>query len=133
MAQATQEMTKQEASAVSRREPQKPRRYFMPAADILETQDAVVLKLDMPGVSKEHVDITVDKGKLTITGECDPEEGGTPVYRETWIGDYRREFSLPEDVDPDRISAAMKSGVLTVTLPKPDEVKPRKIRITAAE
>lgn len=103
----------------------------MPAADILETQDAVVLKLDMPGVSKENVDITIDKGTLTITGVCASEESGSSVYRETNVGDYRREFSLPEDVDTDRIGAAMKAGVLTITLPKPEEVKPKKIQITA--
>lgn len=133
MAQETKEMTKKEETAVSRREPATQRATFVPAADILETRDAVILKLDMPGVSKEHVDITVDKGTLTIAGTCDSEESGTPVYRETRIGDYRRQFTLPEDVNPDRIGASMKAGVLTITLPKPEEVKPKKIKIAAAK
>ena len=132
MAKEIRAMTKPEESAVTRRESEQGRRYFVPATDILETQDAVILKLDMPGVSKEQVDITVDKGTLTITGTCEPEESGIPVYRETHVGDYRRQFSLPEDVDTDRISAAMKAGVLTVTLHKPDEVKTKKIKISAA-
>ena len=133
MTKETQDMVKKEESAVTRREGQSNRRYFVPAADILETQDAVVLTLDMPGVSKENVDLTADKGTLTITGTADPEESGTAVYRETHIGDYRRQFSLPEDMDTDRISAVMKNGVLTVTLRKPEEVKPRKIQIAAGQ
>lgn len=133
MASETQAMMKPETSAVTRRETEQGRRYFVPATDILETQDAVILKLDMPGVSKEQIDITIDKGTMTITGTCEPEEAAAPVYRETRVGDYRRQFSLPEDVNTDRISAVMKAGVLTVTLHKPEEVKPKKIPISAAE
>lgn len=108
-------------------------RRFQPAADIIETPDAVILKLDMPGVSKENVDLTVDKDMLTIFGKAQPEEVGDPVYRETYVGDYQRQFSLTADVDSSKITATMTHGVLTVRIPKAEQVKPRKIKIAAAE
>ncbi|HQI29292.1 MAG TPA: Hsp20/alpha crystallin family protein, partial [Sedimentisphaerales bacterium] len=108
-------------------------RRFQPAADIIETPDAVILKLDMPGVSKENVDLTVDKDMLTIFGKAQPEEVGDPVYRETYVGDYQRQFSLTADVDSSKITATMMHGVLTVRIPKAEQVKPRKIKIAAAE
>lgn len=108
-------------------------RQFQPATDIIETADAVVLKLDMPGVSRENVDLTVDKDMLTIVGKAQPEESGEAVYRETYVGDYRRQFTLTTDVDSARIAATMTHGVLTVRIPKAEQMKPRRIQIAAAE
>jgi HSP20 family molecular chaperone IbpA len=87
----------------------------------------------MPGVAKENVDITVDKDMLTVVGRADPEEPGEAVYRETHIGDYRRQFTLSSDVDPQKISATMNAGVLTVEIGKAERARPRKIEITAAQ
>lgn len=108
-------------------------RCFQPATDIVEMADAVVLTFDMPGVAKENVDITLDKDTLTITGQAAPEESGQAVYRETYVGDYRRQFTLTADVDPNNVTAAMNDGVLTVTIGKAERVRPKKIRITTAQ
>jgi HSP20 family molecular chaperone IbpA len=94
--------------------------------------DAVLLKLDMPGVAKENVDLTIDKDMLTIVGKADPEESGEPVYRETYVGGYQRQFTLTADVDPNNVTATMNHGVLTVKIGKAEQVKPKKIKIAAA-
>jgi HSP20 family molecular chaperone IbpA len=121
-------MNEQETPAVRRAEQT---RYFQPATDIAETEEAVVLTLDMPGVAKEDVDVTVDKDMLTIIGRAHPEETGEPVYRETYVGDYRRQFTLTADVDAQDVSASMSDGVLTLRVGKAKEAKPRKIQIAA--
>jgi len=120
----------EQAQAVRRQDED---RQFQPATDIIETADAVVLRLDMPGVPKENVDLTVDKDMLTIVGKAQPEETGEAVYRETYVGDYRRQFTLTTDVDTGKIAATMTHGVLTVKIPKAEQMKPRKVKIAAAE
>lgn len=131
MARNQQEITQPQQAAVTRREEQT-QTYFVPPVDISETPDGLVLRYDMPGVKKENADITVDKGTLTVTGKVEPEESGTPAYRETRIGDYRREFTLPNDVDAGHISAEMNAGVLTVRINKPEEAKPKRIQISGS-
>lgn len=131
MARNQQEITRPQQAAVTRREEQTPQ-YFVPPVDISETPDGLVLRYDMPGVKKDNADITVDKGTLTVTGKVEPEESGTPAYRETRIGDYRREFTLPNDVDAEHINAEMNAGVLTVRINKPEEAKPKRIQITGS-
>lgn len=126
----TQDLVQREQSDVKRREPDQ-KTYFRPATDIRETNDAVVMKFDMPGVGSEAVDLTVEKRVLTVTGKARPEETGTPVYCETRVGDYQRQFTLNENIDVDHITAEMKAGVLTVRIPKPEKAKPKKIAITA--
>jgi len=125
-----QELAQREQSEVKRRERDE-KTYFRPATDIRETADAVVLKFDMPGVASGDVDLTVEKGVLTVTGKARAEEEGTPVYRETRVGDYQRQFTLNENIDVDHITAEMKAGVLTVRIPKPEKAKPKKIAITS--
>ena len=107
--------------------------YYQPVVDIKEEPDKVVLHFDMPGVSKDNVDLTVDKGMLTVVGKVDKEESGTAVYRETRVGDYRRQFTLAENIDLDNITAEMKTGVLTVEIPKPKVAPPKKITINSGE
>jgi len=133
MAGKEQELAHPQQTTVTRRErEEQARQYFTPSVDISETPEGLVLRYDMPGVQKGNVDITVDKGTLVVTGKAEPEESGTPAYRETRIGDYRREFTLPDDVDADRISASMNAGVLTVKIAKPEEAKPKRIQITGS-
>ncbi|MFC1652449.1 Hsp20/alpha crystallin family protein [Planctomycetota bacterium] len=127
----TQELAQHKKAEVTRREPAMAE-YFRPVTDIWETSDEVMIRFDMPGVPSENVDLTVEKGTLTVTGIARPEEDGTPVYRESRIGNYRREFSLSEDIDPDHITAEMKTGVLTVRIPKPEKIKPKRISIATA-
>ncbi len=128
---AENEPMKSEQAEVVRREDQ--RQYFQPATDVVETADAVILTFDMPGVATENVDVTVDKDMLVVTGKADPEETGEALYRETHVGDYRRQFTLTGDVDADRITAAMNNGVLTVEIGKAEQAKPKKIRIAVAK
>jgi len=118
-------------SEVTRREGQG--RCFQPATDVIETADAVILKLDMPGVAKENVDLTVDKDMLIIVGKAEPEQAGESVYRETYVGDYQRQFSLAGDLDPAKIAATMNHGVLTVEIGKAERAKPKKIQIAAPQ
>jgi HSP20 family protein len=111
--------------------PERQPQYYVPAVDVSETPEELILRYDMPGVRKDNVDITLDKGMLSVTGRTGPEESGTAVYRETRVGDYRREFTLPEDVDADRVTAEMNEGVLTVRIGKSEKAKPKKIAITS--
>ena len=109
-----------------------PARTYVPTADIFEGEHALTVVLEMPGVDKGHVDISVDSGVLTIDGRLDfsKYEGMQPVYTEYNVGHYRRSFSLSGKIDQGKIAAEMKDGVLTVTLPKAEEAKPRKISIS---
>jgi len=124
-------LDKSEQADVVRRQEQSG--YYQPAVDIKETPDEVVLQFDMPGVGKDNVELTVDKGMLTVVGKVDKEESGTAVYCETRVGDYRRRFTLTDDVDADNITAEIKAGVLTVRILKPQTVQPKKIAITSGE
>jgi len=104
--------------------------YYQPAVDVSETTDGLVLRYDMPGVHKDNVDITVEGGILRVIGKADAEESGRAVYRETRVGDYRREFSLSEDVDTGHVEAEMTAGVLTIRLSKKEHARPRRIEIS---
>lgn len=106
--------------------------YFQPAADITETDENIILAFDMPGVPKEGIDVTLEKGVLSIVGQAEPEESGQAVYRETRVGNYKREFTFRDDVDPNKVSAEMKDGVLRITVGKPEAIKPRQIPIKSA-
>lgn len=127
----TQEMTvqrKQEADAAARK-------VFLPAVNIYETKDHVVLMADMPGVDEKSVDITLENDVLTIQGRSGVEapQGLEPAYAEYSAGDYRRSFSLAaERIARDGIEASVKNGVLKVTLPKAEAAKPKKIAVKAA-
>ncbi len=103
-----------------------------PAIDLVEEQDNFVVTCDLPGVNKDDLDISVSGNALTIKGEkkdAREEKEGRYYRRETWSGSFQRTITLPETVDPNRIDAEMKNGVLTLTLPKREEVKPRQIDI----
>ena len=130
-------MSPQELQVQEKRELEKkqestvPARLFMPTADIYEAEQALTVVLEMPGVDKSNVDISVEAGVLTIEGRLDfaKYEGMQPVYTEYNIGHYRRSFSLSNKIDQGKIGAEMKDGVLTITLPKAEEAKPRRISI----
>jgi len=129
-----QDLAQTQEAEVTRREKETERQpeYFLPTVDVSETPDALILRYDMPGVKKENAEITVDNGVLTVTGRAEPEESGTVIYRETRIGNYQRQFALPEDADASHISAEMNAGVLTVQIKKPEQYKPKKIQITGS-
>ncbi|MEJ5366000.1 MAG: Hsp20/alpha crystallin family protein [Desulfosoma sp.] len=101
---------------------------YIPAVDIYETEEALTLVADMPGVSPDNVDIDIRDDQLTIRGTVTLEgEGETVLLREYGVGDYYRQFTLGRIIDQSKIEAAMKDGVLTLTLPKVDKAKPRKV------
>lgn len=125
---------KQEAHDLEGAERTRTRRVYIPRVDIFETGDAVVLLADMPGVSEEDVDITLEKNVLSITGyvRASEREGYSLAYSEYSEGDYERTFALSDEVDRNRIEATMKDGVLKLVLPKAEEVKTRKIAVRSA-
>lgn len=103
---------------------------YSPAVDIFETEDALTLLADLPGVKKENLDIDLDDRRLTITGLVDETDARfRPLYSEYGIGGYTRSFELGDTIDRKGISAALKDGVLTLVLPKADRLKPRKIEV----
>jgi HSP20 family protein len=105
--------------------------YVTPVANILETADGYTLEAEMAGVNKEGLEVTVENGELVIVGRrADRETPGTAVYRESRPLDYRRVFDLDPSIDTSRITAKIDQGVLTLTLPKAEEVKPRRIQVT---
>jgi HSP20 family protein len=104
---------------------------YIPAVDIYEKEDAVLLRCDMPGVSDQKLEITVEDGVLTVEGvqEARIPEGFTCLTREYGRGTFKRSFRLADDIDESNIAARMKNGVLDVELPRSEKVKPRKIKI----
>jgi HSP20 family protein len=106
---------------------------FVPRADIYETEETIVVVADMPGVSEESLDITLEKGVLTLNGTVEPEapEGYSPAYAEYRVGDYVRSFSLSNEIDQGAIEATLKDGVLRLTLPKVTEAQTTKIAVKA--
>jgi HSP20 family protein len=105
--------------------------FVTPAANILETAEGYVLEAEMPGVGKDGIEVTVENGELIIVGRrADKETQGTALYRESRPLDYRRVFDLDPAIDTTKITAKIDQGVLTLTLPKAEEVKPRRIQVT---
>jgi HSP20 family protein len=129
--------TKQELQAQQKRELDKkeestiPVRIFVPTADIYETQDALKVILEMPGVEKGNVDVHVEDGVLNVEGRLDltKYKGLQPLYTEYNIGHYTRSFRLSNKVNQEKIGAELKEGVLSLTLPKVEEAKPRTIQV----
>jgi HSP20 family protein len=108
-----------------------PARMFVPAADIFEGENDLTVILEMPGVEKSNVDIHVEDGVLNVEGRLDltKYQGLQPLYTEYNIGHYSRSFRLSNRIDQNKIAAEMKDGVLSLTLPKAEEAKPRTIQV----
>jgi HSP20 family protein len=108
-----------------------PGRYYVPAADIFETDEALTLLLEMPGVAKNNVDIQIENDVLRVEGKIDSAayKDIEPVYTEYNVGHYARAFTLSNKVDRDAITAQVENGVLTLTLPKSKEAVPRRIAV----
>ena len=106
---------------------------YLPLVDIYETDEAITLLSDLPGVKIEDLDVDVRDRQLTITAPVGkPDERFRPVYSEYGIGGYTRSFALGDAIDQTKISANLSDGVLTLVLPKADRLKPRKIDILAS-
>lgn len=105
--------------------------YVTPEVNIFETKDGYVLEAELPGVSKEGLDIGLEGTTLTIIGRREPQDvKAEPVYRESTSADYRRVFELDPAIDTAKIEAKIVQGVLRLTLPKSEAVKPRKVVVS---
>lgn len=105
---------------------------WRPSADIVENDDEYIIKADLPEVKKEDIDIRVENGVLTLSGERRIEKSAEDEKehrRETYYGRFARSFALPEDVEVQNISAESRDGVLRVRLPKAEAKKPRSIEV----
>lgn len=112
---------------------QREREFYVPPVNIFETNDHFVLEADLPGVTKDGLEITVEDNELTIIGrrnDLQEVPNAEVLYQETRPGDFRRVFELDPTIDTAKISAKVQQGVLTLTLPKAEKVKPRKISVT---
>lgn len=116
---------------VSKEEKTAPGRYYVPYADVFETDEALCVVLEMPGVEKKDLDVGLENDVLRVDGRIDfsKYEGMEPLYTEYNVGHYTRSFGLPSKIDRDGISAQLEDGVLTLTLPKVREAQPRRIPI----
>ena len=122
--QHKREMEKKQETTVSWR-------TYLPVTDIFETDQALTVVLEMPGVGKDAVEVSVDDDILTIDGRIDYSkyEGLQPVYTEYNVGHYARSFQLSSKIEQGNISAELKDGVMTLVLPKAEKAQPRKIKI----
>ena len=104
---------------------------MVPAVDVLENEGGITVKADLPGVSKENLHIRVDGETLTIEGQLSLGDatGLEAIYAEIRTAQYKRSFVLSRDLDTSKIDATMKNGVLTLTVPKLEQAKPRRIPV----
>lgn len=105
---------------------------WTPALDLYEDKDSFVVKAELPGMKREDIEVSLHEGSLSISGERKGEEkhAGADVYRtERFFGRFQRTVALPTPVAADKVKAAYKDGVLTITLPKTEEAKPKQIEV----
>jgi len=129
--------TQQELQVQPKREVEKKREStvpsltFIPATDIFETDQALTVIMEMPGVGKDNVDVRVQDDIVTVEGLIDHSkyEGIEPVYTEYNVGNYARSFQVSSKIEQSGISAELKNGVMTLVLPKAEKAKPRKIQV----
>jgi len=107
---------------------------WTPALDLYQSNDNVIAVVELPGMRKEDIEISLHEGVLTISGERKQQtgEGEKAERTERYVGKFRRSISLPVRVDMSKVNATYKDGVLTVTLPKAEEAKPRQIQVNVA-
>lgn len=126
-------LQKRESEAI---EPERMRQgpVFVPHVDIVEEDDKLLVRADMPGVKTQDLDIHYEQGMLTIYGRVVPRQDPEkirPVLREYDVGDFYRSFRIGEGIDSERITADLRHGVLTLHLPKSEEARPRRIEVKA--
>ncbi|NNC36474.1 MAG: Hsp20/alpha crystallin family protein [Hyphomonadaceae bacterium] len=128
------ELTKRSDNNVSHLDDHRPNTVYRPPTDIYDLGDKLVIELDMPGVAKDGIDISLEKHVLTIRGKTESRrrDDWRMIYAEYGEGDYERAFTLSEHIDEDKIDAALKNGLLRLELPKAETAKARKISVKAA-
>lgn len=128
----SQELSVREKQELAGSEKTVPGRYYVPSTDVYETDDGLTLVMEMPGVEKDSVDVSLENDVLRVDGRIDfgRYRDVEPVYTEYNVGHFTRSFSLSDRVDRDGISAKLANGVLTLTLPKSAAARPRQISIS---
>lgn len=111
---------------------------WSPVVDVRETQDQLMLQAELPGMTADDVDVSVENGVLTISGEKrqeirEGEDGSNYHLVERRYGRFERRFTLPRSVDAEKVAADYENGILTITLPKVEKAKPRRIQIKASK
>lgn len=131
MAAAQELQVQKKRELESKEEATIPVRQFLPATDIYETENELMVILEMPGVEKGNVSINVEGSVLNVEGRLDltKYQGLQPLYTEYNIGNYSRSFRLSSKIDQHKIAAEMKDGVLSLKMPKVGEAKPRTIQV----
>jgi HSP20 family protein len=107
---------------------------WTPALDLYQNNDNVIAVVELPGMRKEDIEISLHDGTLTISGErkMETQEGDKAERSERYVGKFRRSITLPTRVDANNVSATYKDGILTVTLPKAEEAKPKQIQVNVS-
>src|SRR4051794_15368304 len=131
MAQSQALQTQEKKELVSKDETTVPVRYFVPATDIFETEAALTVVMEVPGVDRDAIDINLENDVLKIEAKIDPVkyDGMKPLYTEYNVGHFARSFTLSNKIDRQQICAKLEDGVLTLTLKKVKEATPRRISI----
>ena len=131
MAQAVGTVSQRTPATTEGAQRMPPRPVFLPPADIYETNDAIVVMAEMPGVGPDGVDITLERRVLTLRGRSAANEhtGYQRVYNEYADGDYERVLTLSEAIDRDKIEATLRDGVLHLVLPKAEPATARRIEL----
>jgi HSP20 family protein len=132
MMSASQELSvRDKKELLSKEEKTVPGRYYIPYADIHETDEALTVVMEVPGVERKDITVALENNVLRVDGQIDfsKYDGLEPVYTEYNVGHYTRSFTLSNKIDQEQISAQLEDGVLTLTLPKAKEAQPRRISI----
>ena len=132
MADQQQELAVREKRELAAKEERTvPGRFYVPHTDVYETEEALTVVMEMPGVGREDVGVELKDDVLRVEGRIDFSKYGgmEPVYTEYNVGHYARSFSLSDKVARERIDAQFEDGVLTLTLPKTEEARPRRIAV----
>lgn len=131
MAESQELAVQEKKEQVTKEEKTVPARYYVQNTDIYETDDALTVVMEIPGVEKKDVDVNIENDVLRVEGRLDftKYEGLEPLYTEYNVGHFARAFTLSNKIDQQQIAAELNDGVLTLTLKKVKEAIPRKIAI----
>lgn len=126
-------LQKREVEGVHAVERTRPEKIFMPAVDIVETDDELIVMADIPGADEKSIDVTLEQNVLTLQARVEPlvPQGFDLQYREYDTGDFWRSFKLGDAIDREKIDARYTNGVLKLRLPKVEPAKPKKIAVKA--
>lgn len=119
----------QDVNQNNREETRAPERFLRPAVSIVEDEAGLLLTADLPGTTKQAIDVNVDKGILTINATVSRQMPGRPIYSEFEWAPYFRQFQMPDVIDQSKVKAEFNNGVLTLHLPKAEAAKPRRIEV----